>query len=336
MDSVVGLLWFSVFSVIVLFLGALNYFLGRTNSDIKQAQTDKTNQQQSNRTSSNRRKRARNANKKLQQATDATALKNTLDNDDKQETKSISSEIKNEDDEDEDEEEEQQVSHFQLTDDEQEQNEEFEDPMVIEEISVPSLREEQKTNSPVKQRNKNKNDHINGNISNLSSPTSISSSKTDTNLPIKPKASVAPVKQSLPNNSKINNESTQNLQDKNSKSNGKSLNNIYSYSEQNSTSPRFQQRQQKEINDMQKFRKKKSKKSSILSNSTVRQNDFLPSLSKQQIELTLPSSNQNGYSSESDVLTGKIFLMKEKKRKKVFKLFLFLNRIIINSSTFIN
>jgi len=294
MDLVIGLLWFLAFTVIVLFLGALNYFLGRSDSDIKtlekKSQSDTINQQQSNRTSANRRKHARNANKKQrQQAAVAAMINDNLNsdnnnNEDKQEVKSTLSEKKNEEE-----------SSVQPTDEEQEQKEEFEDPMNIEEVLTPSppilIQEEQKPMLLVKQRNKNKSNHINS-----KSSQSSNSSKEESILLTKPQASVAPVKQFLP----LNIESTQILQDNNSKSNEKC--NIYSYSEQNSLPPRFQQ---KETSNLQKFRKRKPKKSSIPIGSASKQNDFIPSISPQQIGLPLQSSDQNDYLSESDILTGK-------------------------------
>lgn len=310
MDLVIGLLWFSTFSVIVLFLGALNYFLGRSNSDIKQSQSDSTNQQQSNRTSNNRKKHARNANKKRQQAAAAAAaaLKDTSNNDDKQEIKPISTDIKNEEEE----------SPVQLTTDEE--KEEFQDTMTIDEVLIPSIQEEEeKPILPVKQRNKNKSNHNNSNITNQTIVTSLNSSKEESILPAKPQASVAPVIQSLPIDSTINIESNQIPQDKHSKSNGKSSYNQYPYSEYNSLPPRFRQRQQKEAADVQKFRKRKSKEPSIFLGSPAGQNDFIPSISKQQSELlTHQSSNQNGYSSESDILTGKILFYKNKKKPFFF------------------
>jgi hypothetical protein len=292
MDLVIGLLWCMAFSVIVLFLGALNYFLGRSHSNIelsdKKSQLDTTNQQRN----STKRKHTRNANKKQRQLAAATAISDHSNSNNEQETESVLSEIKNE------EEEETLI------------DEQFEDPMKIEEVS--HVEDEQKPIGPVKQRNKNK--------SNSTNSKSTISSKEESIFPLKPQASVAPVKQSLlPPISKINNQSTQVLQDNHSKSNGHvSSCNIYSYAEHNSVPPRFQQqRREKEEANGQKFRKRRSNekktKSFNSSASPVRQNDFLPLISKQQLnnnnnqlELPLQSSNQNGYSSESDMLTGKI------------------------------
>jgi len=320
MDLVIGLLWCLAFSVIVLFLGALNYFLGQTHSDINiaenKSQSDTIKQhQQSNpsKNSNNRRKHARNANKERQQAAAvAMATNETLNNEDKQEIESISSEINIEKEE----------STIQLLDEEQEQNEEFKDPMTtVEEVLTLSplmpIQDEQKPILPVKQRHKNKSNSINSKSSNSSSSKPSISLKDESILSIKPQASVAPVKQPVPLMQTVNIEYTQNHQDNNSKSNGKlsssSSCNIYSYTEQNSIPPRFQQQQQryqqKEINDVQRFRRRRTtKKSSIPLGSAGRQNDFVPSISKQQINNNNNNelSNQNGYSSESDILTGKI------------------------------
>jgi len=316
MDLVIGLLWFLAFSVIVLFLGALNYFLGRTHSDINisknKSQSDTINQQQQSnpsKTNNNRRKHARNANKKRQQAAAAATINDTFINEDKQEIKSISSEINIE------EEEEEEESTVQLLD--EEQNEEFKDPMTIEEVLIPTpsipIQDEQKPILPVKQRNKNKSNSINSKSSIPSSSKSSISSKEESIFQTKPQASVAPVKQLFPLMATVNIESTQNHQDNNSKLNGKlsSSCNMYSYNEQNSIPPRFQQQrnQQKKINDVQNFRRRTTtKKSSVPFSSAGRQNDFIPSISKQQINNNNNNqlSEQNGYSSESDILPGKI------------------------------
>jgi len=308
MDLVIGLLWFSAFSVIVLFLGALNYFLRRSQSDITNQQ-----QQQSNRssTSNNRRKHARNANRKQRQQAAAATI-----NEDIQETKSIFSEIKIEG-------EESLIESSVQPTDEEEKEEEFHDPMEIEEVLISSpstpIQDEQKPILPVKQRNKNKSNHTNSKSPSSSSSTPPISSKEESILPIKPQASVAPVKQFPPLMPTTNTKSIQIPQDNNSKSNGNlsSSCNIYSYSEYNSLPPRFQQ---KDAAALQRLRKRKTtiktKKSSISPDSAARQNDFVPSVSKQQInnnnqlELPIQSSNQNGYSSESDILTGKNFVQR--------------------------
>ena len=243
MDLVIGLM---AFSVIVLFLGALNYFLGRNYSDTK-SKCDTTNQQRS----SNRRKHARNANKKQRASNDN--LNSNNDQKDQRETESISTEIKNE------------------------EEEKFEDTMKIED-------EEEKPILPVQNNSMNSKS-----TSTLSNEESISS--------LKPQASIAPVKQSLSPIPKTNIESTQILEDKYSKSNGHlSPRDTCFHSKQKSLPPRFQQQQQ------QRQRRSKGKKNDLL---TSPQNDFLQQLNKSnQLELPLESLNHNGYSSESDNLTG--------------------------------
>jgi hypothetical protein len=338
MDLVIGLLWLLAFSVIILFLGTLHYFIGRSHSDIKltakKSQSDTTNQQQqqqSNRTSTsnNRKKHAR---KQRQQAAAAAAAaannenSNSNDtNEDKQEIKSNLPEVKIKEEEE---------SSVQLTDEEQEQQEDFQDPIEIEELLIPSpptpIQKEQKPILPVKHRNKNRINHRNS-----KSPSPSISSKEESTLPSKPQASVAPVKQSLSSIPTTTTDSKQISQDNNSKSNGKlSSCNIYSYSEHNSIPPRFQQqRQQKDTTIGQKSRQRKTKQSSIPPDSAARQNDFVPSTSQQQINDNnqLELSLHNGYSSESDILTGKTFPKQKIHQKKFFSY-----RIIINNTSYIN
>jgi hypothetical protein len=313
MDLVTILLWFLVFSVIVLFLGALTYFLGRPNSNIviseKKSQTDTINQQQpppqSNRsnTNNNRRKHARNANKKQRQEAAAVAananFNSNTNDEDQQETKPVTPEIKIE-----------KESSAQSTDEEEE--EQYEEPMQIEEVLIPSPPTpiEQEPLLPVKQRHKNKSNHTNSKLLDTSSSNTtnlIPSSKEESILPTKPQASVTPVKQPSPTIVSTNIDSTQIPQDNNSKLNGKisSSYNIYPHSGHNSLPPRFQQqRQQKEAENGQKFRKRR----------TTSQKQSSRSPSKQQINNNnqLESSNQNGYSSESDILSGKTFLYKKR------------------------
>jgi hypothetical protein len=354
MDLIVVLLWFLAFSVIVLFLGALNYYLGRSHSNVltskAKSQSDTINQQQTicSSTGNNRRKPSRHAKKKQrQQAASVTNETSNSNNnsEDKQDTKSIILERKI------DEEESQIESSIQPTDEEQEENEEFHDVIKIEDVSISSLstsiqeeqEQEQEPILPVKQRKKHKSNQSNSKSpcppssnQTYSSSTSPISSPNQSNFPSKPQASVVPVKQANSSNIQLN----QIPQDNNSKSNGNlpSSYNIYSYSGHNSVPPRFRQQQQKETNTAQKFRKRKPPtqitKSSIQPDSAARQNDFVPS--KQQInnnhQLESPlqdheSSNQNGYSSESDILSGKTFPTKI----SIIK-FLFLYRSTINST----
>ncbi|UJR30157.1 hypothetical protein I4U23_017697 [Adineta vaga] len=308
MDYTAILLGFLVIIVIILFLGALNYFLGRPQSNVivsdKKSSSDSINQQQQQQTTSRmnpcsiRRKQARMAkkNQRLQQAkvTNENLNSNTNDNLNKQET------IKSKKDEEEEEEgEESQIeSSIQPTDEEQE----FYDVIKTDEVSTispsTSNQQDQEPLIPVKQRKKNKNNQILNKSSNSSSvePTL---PKPDPIQPSKPQANVVPVKQTqasiLSSNISL---------DKTSKSNGNLSSpsyNIYAYSGHNSVPPRFQQRQQKDFNATQKLRRRKAstpiKKSSIQPESAARQNDFIPLTTRQQ------STNQNGYSSESDNLS---------------------------------
>ncbi|CAF3816364.1 unnamed protein product [Adineta steineri] len=347
MDLTSILLGFLVFSVIVLFLGALNYFLGRPQASLivsdKKSSSDSINQQQqqqTNRTNAcaNRRKQARNAKRNQRQQTANVTnenLNSNTNNKDNQETKSVTSERKIE--QEDDEEDSQTESPTQQTDDEQEQTDEFYDVIKNDEevlISSPSnsIQDEQEPCLPVRQRKKHKNNSMNSKslspsstIQSNSSSIPLNPPKNESTFPSKPQASVVPVKQTHTQVTTSNIESHPIQQDNNSKSNGhgSSSYNIYSYSGHSSIPPRF--RQQNVTNNKEKFRKKKSstpiKKSSIQLDSAARQNDFVPSLPKQQTnnnnqsesprqqqqqqqqQQQHESSNQNGYSSESDNLS---------------------------------
>jgi hypothetical protein len=338
MDLIVILLWFLAFTAIVLFLGALNYFIGRPSSTVNisdKSQPDAMNQEQSLRSSNNRRKHARNANKKHRQQAAAAIMttnddSNSNDNDDKQEEILIIPEIKVKNEEEEEE------SSRQQSDEEQEQNEEFQDIIKSEEVEIPSpppapIREEQEPSLPLKQRNKNKNTNNRSSAASIttnSSRTTSISSKDETILPSKPQACVAPVKQSfLPigkENSMTNIESAQTPQDNNSKSNGNlsSLYNMYTHPGYKSLPPRFQRQQKQEASSaIQKFRKRKPpnqpKNLTIPPGSAARQNDFIPSTPPQQTNNQLESPiqqespTQNGYSSESDLLSGKTYIQQK-------------------------
>ncbi|CAF1476375.1 unnamed protein product [Rotaria sp. Silwood1] len=340
MDLMIVSVWTLVFSVIVLFLGALNYFLGRSNSNVttsqkpsssnttNQQQQQQQQQQQSNRTNNNRRKHARNANKKRQKAAAAAATNENLnsnnDNEDKQEKKSTISKTKIE------VEEEESLPDYsiQQTTEEQDEDEEFKDPIITEDLLISSystpIQEEKEPILPVKQHNKDKNNHIN---SKTQSPIS-SNTKNNSSIPSKqesivlskPQANVAPVKQTFPLTSTTNIESTHIPQVTKSKSNeilSSSTNNIYSYSENNSASSKFpKQSQDNEAFITQKYRRKKgTTKTSIQLDSSTKSNDVVPLASKQHInnnthfDLSLQShqhvsSTYDGYSSESDILSG--------------------------------
>ncbi|CAF0938633.1 unnamed protein product [Rotaria sordida] len=300
----------------------------------KQSQSDAMNKQQqsqSNRTNTNnnRRKHARNANKKRQKAAAATNenLNSNNDNEDKQEKKTIISEEKIE----EEEEESSTESSIQQTI--EEQDEEFKDPIIIEDVFISScstpIPAEKESILPIKQRNKDKSNYMNSKLQSPTISTNCSSipSKQESILLSKPQANVAPVKQTFPLTTTTNIESTQISKVTNSKSNealssSSSIYDIYSCSEYNSVSSRFQeQEQQQQDTDAfitQKFRRKKSttKKSSIQIDSPKNQNNIVSLGSKQQInnnnihfDLSQQSnehelSNYNGYSSESDILSG--------------------------------
>lgn len=336
MDLIIILYWFLAFSVIVLFLGALNYFIGSPHSHPiiprKQSQSDSTNQQQnqSNRivNSNHRRKSARNANKKRQKAATVAKLDNSNsnnDNNDERKNDAIIFELKI------DEEESLTESSVQPTNEEEEEVDEFQDPLDIcdDAVSIPScvlepVQEEKESNSAMKQRNKCKSTHINSKLQN-SSPSTISSVafKQESVISSKPLANVAPVKQAVPVADTANTESTQIPQDINSKSikNSMSPHDIYSHSGYNNLPPRFQEQdREKKTLPLQKFHRKKAsviqtKRSPSQLDSTTRQNDVEILTPKQQtniknpFELPLPSHeikliHSNGYSSESDILSG--------------------------------
>ncbi|CAF1167791.1 unnamed protein product [Adineta ricciae] len=186
------------------------------------------------------------------------------------------------------------------------------------------VEDEQQPMTFVKQRSKQK----------LSDkPSTTPSGKEESVVPIKPQASVAPVKQT-PSSTQHSKPS----QDNHLKTNGYSPipYNLYTYSAFNPLPPRFQQqRQQKEAElSAQKFRKRQgrvpSKRSSLPPGSAARPNEFVPSSPQQmdQQEQQVPqyvnnqqtsayvypcepqqhqhqqeSSMNHDYSSESDVVT---------------------------------
>ncbi|CAF3529601.1 unnamed protein product [Rotaria socialis] len=321
MDLTIVLLWFLAFSVIVLFLGTLNYFLGRTDSDeiicSKQSQSDTANQQQqqqqTNRsgTSNRRRKNARSANKKRQKAAAAAAAaaaSKNLNNDNEYKQEKNATLPKNKIEAEAEEEESLTESSAQSTNEEQDEEEEFADPIAIEEALICSttafIQEEKESSSPLKQRNKDKTNPMNS-----KSPSPIATTSTNaTNcslapqfslkqgsiVPSKPKANVAPVKQVMSSTNTANTEFNPSSQVNNSKSieNSSSSYNIYSYSEHSPGLPRFQQQQQQQRQEIdtfatQKFRRKKTatqtKTPSILLDSSTRENDVASLASKQKL-----------------------------------------------------
>lgn len=259
MDLIIGLLWSVAFTVIILVLGALNYFLGQSHSDIpqvndKKSSNDSTNLQQSTRstTSSQRRKQAR---KQRQLAANSTS-----DQIQEQPTtsESISSTVKTDEDQ-------------------------FEDPMIIEEVLIlPTQIEDEQI---VPQSMKEQNQIL----------TRTNSLKEESIQTTKPQASVAPVKQSLLSKSST----TDNPKEIRSKNNGmNSTCHIYSHPEYNSLPPRFQQQRRQ-----QKFLSRKSNERS------KRKNHHFHSTQQQYSNNhQFDSPSQNGYSSESDIITGRTSL----------------------------
>ena len=293
MDLVIGLWWSAAFTVIIVVLGALNYFLGQSHSDIqineKKSSSDSANlqQQQSTRNSnsSQRRKQARTALRKQRQLAALAATSNSDHNEEDSPTsESISATIK-------------------LDEDDVQPIDQFEDPMMIEDVLIlPTHVEDEQTvpQQVIKQRNKNPTPSIDVSRSN--------SLKEESIQPSKPQACVAPVKQPLLTKSSIAEESKEIRSNHHSKSNGtNSTCHIYSHPEYNSLPPRFQQQRQ------QKFLSRKStdrtKKPSF-----GRTNHFLPPPPRRQHQQysnnhhQLDTPPQNGYSSESDVATGRISL----------------------------
>ncbi|CAF1212401.1 unnamed protein product [Adineta ricciae] len=282
MDFTGILFGFLVIIVVVLFLGALNYFLSRSQSNTQsQTSSSRTN------ACSMRRKQARLAkkNQRLQQANTINENLNSNTNE-KHEAQSTISKGEGGG------EEEEEQSSVQPTDDD---NEEFYDAMkndeVINDSPSTSIPPDEEPLVPVKQRKKNK----------VNSKPSIESI-----LP-KPQASVVPVKQtqtSIPSpNIPI---------DQNSKSNARlpPSYNLYAYPTQKSLPPRFQQRQHRDLNSAEKLRRRKPstpiRKSAIQPEAAARQNDFVPLSIRQQTSNKnnhLESSHHNGYSSESDNLS---------------------------------
>jgi len=296
MDLLIVKYWLLTFIGIILFLGGLTYFILQQNFTDK-FQLDQMNQQGRRSSINNRRKNTRNANKKKQQQTTNIYLNNNGVTDEEQ--KRVLPEIETENDEKQ--EEQQNIEDINQT-----------KPIV----SLPThVEDEQQPTMEIKQRNKNKS---------INKP-SLPSSKEESIISAKPQASVAPVKQSPQIRDSLNNcKPSQNQQNNNLKSNGhlpSSSYNIYTYSAYNPLPPRF--RQQKEAAyASQKHRRRRGggppKRSSFPPDSAARSNDFIPaSLRQQTINNNHPESLvncpqqqelsiNNGYSSESDILTGKI------------------------------
>jgi hypothetical protein len=200
-----------------------------------------------------------------------------------------------------------------------EKEENFQDPNQTKQTPPTHVEDEQQSTVSIKQRNKHK-------IS-----VNVSSEKEEPVIPSKPQANVALVKQApltpLTNDSSNNFKSHQ---DHNVKTNGYSSSsyNTYTYSAYNPLPPRFQQQQQERQRyhrettyNNHRYRRRRgragrSKRSSFPPDSAARPNDFIPSaLREQQTEdhQVAPDvhfvqqqdlSMTNGYSSESDILTG--------------------------------
>ena len=291
MDLFIIEYWLFAFVGIVLFLGGLTYrILFQEDFIDNNIRLEQMNQQGHRTSASSRRKTTRNANKRKQQINNTNSNHRDIDdNDDEQRT--ILPDI--------------------TTIENGERNEQQSD-------------EEQESTMSNKQRNKNK----------------IISSKEESIIPSKPQASVAPVKQTPPPLSTTRDypnhlKSSQPQQDNYVKSNGHSFpsQNIYSYSNYNPLPPRFQrQRQQREtVYTNQRYRRRRGagpqKQSSFPPDSAARQNDFVPSSARQEQEMEqyqVESSGDyvqqqelsmnNGYSSESDIVTGKIHHFRFKMR----------------------
>jgi hypothetical protein len=314
MDFLIVKYWLLTFIGIILFLGGLTYFILQQNFTDK-FQLDQMNQQGHRSSAANRRKNARNANKRKQQQQQQTI--NNSDITEEEEQKRILPKKTTENDE--------KDYSGQQTDEEQEEKEKFQDTNQTKQtISPPThVEDEQEPTIPIKQPNKTKT---------INKPTpSVPLSKVESIVPSKPQASVAPVKQIPLMEVPINNlKSSQNHQDNYPKSNGhvSSSQNIYTYSAFNPLPPRFQQQRQQQQKEAasaaQKYRRRRggrqSKRSSFPPDSAARSNDFVPASLRQQdindnqteplVKFTQQqqeSSINNGYSSESDILTGKIF-----------------------------
>jgi hypothetical protein len=315
MDFLIVKYWLLTFIGITLFLGGLTYFILQQNFTDK-FQLDQMNQQGHRTSASNRRKNARNANKrKQQQQQQQQTTTNNGEITEEEEQKRILPKITTQNDE--------KDFSGQQTDEEQEEKGKFQDINQTKQIIFPPthVEDEQEATISIKQRNKTK-------TLNKPPPPSLPSSKEESIIPSKPQACVAPVKQTpLMKDSTNNLKSSQNHQDNYPKSNGhlSSSHNIYTYSAYNPLPPRFQQQRQQQKEAAyatQKYRRRRggghSKRSSFPPDSAARSNDFIPASLKQQdinenqteslgnFTQQQELSINNGYSSESDILTGKI------------------------------
>jgi hypothetical protein len=288
--------WLLTFVGIVLFFGGLTHSIQR-EIFIKKIQFKPMNQQ-----GHKNRRKTRNVNKKKQ----------TIN------TNSVNNDTKND--------EEQKTISPDITIENNEEQENFENTIQTERTPPTHGEDEQEPTIVNKQRNTNK-------MSN--SP----SEKEEPVIPSKPQASVAPVKQApltpLTNDSSNHLKSSQNH---NVKTNGHASPpyNIYTYSAYNPLPPRFQQQQQQQRQrhhremayNTHRHRRRRggrghSKRSSFPPDSAARPNDFVPlSLQQQQQQQQQTEHYQaepdvqyvqqqdlpinNGYSSESDIVTGNI------------------------------
>ena len=333
MDLIVGAFWLAAFTVIVLFLGVLNYFIGRSHltvnpSEKSQVDTANPQQQQTGRTqtSSSRRKHARNAQKKLRQQALATTA-NDDSNSNKDEDTSEQQACQAEMNIDEDEQADASVVQASVDQSQHEEGDEYEDSISFDEAAplpssasrpsvAPIQEEDEEPMLPMKQRNKHRT-HTNNSKSNGYSthhaPSSSStnnaamSAREDLSLPSKPQASVAPVKQA---HSSFAQEQADRVHY--SSSNGTSSSyKVYPYGSQNSVPPRFRYKQDP-APSAPKFQKRKfpaqPTHASIPDESAARQNDFAPSPPQQRTtnEHQFESSTANGYSSESDIVSGNV------------------------------
>ncbi|CAF4161801.1 unnamed protein product [Rotaria magnacalcarata] len=314
--------WSLAFTVIVSFLGGLTYFIQRQFLTKKSQILEVMNQQGRHGSASSRRKNPRNANKRKQQTTNSNSNSNDIK---EEEQKENSSELTLENDV----QERQSVLEqpIQQTQEKQEEEKIQNNSQIEQNVSPPThVEDEQEPTTQVKQRNKMKP---------INKSPSLSSSRQEVFVPSKPQASVAPVKQAYLSSPIKNSSNHMNSsRDIYPKSNGNvsPSHNIYTYSAYNSLPPRFQQQilQKEAASAARRYRKRRgplpSKRSSLPPGSAARSNEFIPSsfqeqqeleheqqqIDDTQIELSMSIPQQpeslmiNGYSSESDFLTGKI------------------------------
>ena len=329
MDILTVKYWLLIFIGIILFLGGLAYFIFQQNF-IDKSYLEQMNHQGQRSSAGSRRKNARTANRrKQQQQVNIDSNNNNMRDEEEEEEeqqKIVLPETTTE-----------KETSRQHSDEDSAEKENFEDSSQTISSPRPPVRveDEQEPTIPLKQRHKNKT----MNKSSSSEESMIPSKPQASVAPVKQIPLYPPIRDSS-NNGKS---SQDNYSKTNGHSNSPPSYNIYTYSSYNPVPPRFRQQQKNEAAYFpQRHRRRRgggsSKRSSFPPDSAARSNDFIPSSIKEQEEYQEQEEEQqqqqqhqeyrpiycseleasmdyvqqqpelsmhNGYSSGSDILTGK-------------------------------